>query len=57
MKKNWNQITVKLTPAFAKEITTYLEAVSTKTGLRKDVIITNFLFESIRKAKKENQEQ
>lgn len=53
MKKNWNQITVKLTPAFAKEIMTYLETVSTKTGLRQDIIVTNFLFESIRKAKKE----
>lgn len=52
MKKNWNQITVKLTPAFAKEIMTYLETVSTKTGLRQDIIVTNFLFESIRKAKK-----
>ena len=57
MKKDWNQITVKLTPAFAKEITAYIEAVSTKTGLRKDIIITNFLFESIRKAKKEYQVQ
>ena len=52
MKKDWNKITVKLTPAFAKEIMTYLETVSTKTGLRQDIIVTNFLFEAIRKGKK-----